>query len=332
MRTPPLLAGAVVGIALGLGGVVAADVVIESADAQGGALGAADLKAANDRSIAAIRLSKFTQNNLGKFVTDANVLVGVNQPPGVITQDRGTGTGGLPAETIATNAITREKIQNEAVDSEKIAPGGVTSGDLANSSVQTDKIEIEAITNDRLAPGSVSTAKIADDAVTQAKVADGAIGPDQLGVPLLANLRGPEAGGSIPSSTNFTALAIQDPGNSASTFETGAFFDAASPTSARVPRSGFYMVNAEVLFAANATGDRGVQLTRNGPGGTTETVSLGAAPPASPSVRNSFFGGGYMFAAGAGDTLQVSASQRSGADLGVRLQGLQIVYLGPLAT
>ncbi len=117
MKIRPLMAGAAAGAVLAAGGLAAVDLATESADAQGGGPVTqaqfrtleARLTAVGRNSTAAQRISKNLQNVLGKHVTPEGTLIGAEQPPGVIRQDRGTG-GGLPASLIADGAIGESKL------------------------------------------------------------------------------------------------------------------------------------------------------------------------------------------------------------------------------
>ena len=64
------------------------------------------------------------------------------------------------AGVIENQAVTTDKLADDAVTSPKIATGGVSNGNLADNSVSTEKI----------IDGNVTTAKIADDAVTPEKI------------------------------------------------------------------------------------------------------------------------------------------------------------------
>ena len=72
----------------------------QSSDGQTAKQSSTELRAANQRSQAAIRLAKDLQNNLGKYLQPEGLLIGANPPPPPIRQDRGTGDGGLPTEVI----------------------------------------------------------------------------------------------------------------------------------------------------------------------------------------------------------------------------------------
>jgi hypothetical protein len=100
-KTKPVIAGVAAGAVLAAGGIAAIDLSSESAEAQSGGVSAADLKAANQRSQAAIRKANTLQNVAGKYFYPAGQQVGVNQPPGVIRPQPGTGTGGLPLSTLS---------------------------------------------------------------------------------------------------------------------------------------------------------------------------------------------------------------------------------------
>lgn len=100
-KIKPIVAGAAAGAVLAAGGLAAVNLATEPADAQGGGVSAADLKAANQRSQAAIRKANTLQNVAGKYFYPQGQQVGVKQPPGVITPQAGTGTGGLPLSTLS---------------------------------------------------------------------------------------------------------------------------------------------------------------------------------------------------------------------------------------
>lgn len=148
MRSSSIIVGALAGVAIGLGGVVVADVATESADAQGGSVSAADLKAANERSQSAIRRATNLQNALGKYFTPDGVRIGTRQPPGVIRQDAGTGQNGLPTSTILNGAITNPKLANNSVTGEKINAGAVGESELSEQvKAQLNTIYTAAIFN-----------------------------------------------------------------------------------------------------------------------------------------------------------------------------------------
>ena len=115
MRITPVLAAGAAGAVLAAGGVAAFELGTETASGQGAqsnVVTESDVKAANDRAIAAIRLGKTLNNNLGKYFVAQGVAVGVKQPPGVITQDKGTGANGLPTSTLQNGAVTNSKLSS----------------------------------------------------------------------------------------------------------------------------------------------------------------------------------------------------------------------------
>lgn len=104
IRIKPLVAGAAVGAALAAGGIAAIDLGSEPAEAQnGGPVTQSDLKAANERSQAAIRKANTIQNDLGRYFLPKGGQIGANQPPGVIRPKPGTGGGGLPTSALSEN-------------------------------------------------------------------------------------------------------------------------------------------------------------------------------------------------------------------------------------
>ena len=95
MPRTPIIAGIAAGAVLGLGGVLAAELVTEGAEAQSGSQFAtkSDLQATNARASAAINMGKRVWNLLGIYVAEPNELVGAKSGP--ISQQRGVG-GGIP--------------------------------------------------------------------------------------------------------------------------------------------------------------------------------------------------------------------------------------------
>jgi hypothetical protein len=113
MKLTPVFAGAAAGAVLVAGGLAAVELGTDSARASSQhQVSQADLDAANQRSQAAIRLAKDLQNNVGKYFQPAGQLIGAKPPPPPITQDRGTGDGGLPTGTIKDGAITDAKLSS----------------------------------------------------------------------------------------------------------------------------------------------------------------------------------------------------------------------------
>lgn len=162
----PLTAG-IAGLALAAGGFAAAQYAAQSAEAQssGNPVTKAQLDAAlvpvNQRSQAAIRLSKDLQNNAGKFLQTEGLLIGAKPPPGPITQDRGTGDMGFPSSVIKDDAIIASKIAGGAVTVNKIGTGAVTGPKLGEGAVTETKLGPNAVTEPKLAGGSVTEAKLA---------------------------------------------------------------------------------------------------------------------------------------------------------------------------
>ena len=231
MRTAHLLVGGLAGLTLGLGGVVAADLATESAEAQGGSskfVTRAEFEAANasanQRASAAINGYKIANNALTKYFLKEGELIGAGSGP--ITQDRGTGANGLPGSTIQDGAISRQKVANAAIDSQKIAPGGVTNGDLANESVTSTKIAPggvtsgdlanESVTSEKITPGGVTSGDLADASVTNAKIQTGAVSEAKLSSAVQTKLNttgvsGPELVGAVLSIPTATGLDVSTP-------------------------------------------------------------------------------------------------------------------------
>lgn len=168
----PVTAG-IAGLALAAGGFAAAQFATQTAQAQGSgdSITKAELDAAlkpvNQRSQAAIRLSKDLQNRAGKFLQPDNLLIGAASPPGVISQDRGTGDGGFPSSVIKDGAIVGPKIGSGAVTEPKLGTGSVTGPKLGDGSVTSSKLGPNSVTDSKLAGGSITESKLSSSLQTR---------------------------------------------------------------------------------------------------------------------------------------------------------------------
>lgn len=126
-RRTSMLAGAVVGLALGAAGIAVLDAGAGSADAQPEGVGQDELAAANERSQAAIRLAKSLQNRAGKYLTPENQLIGAKVPEGIIRQDRGLGTG-LPEEVLSAEVRAKLNAGGPAGPPGQQGPPGPSTG------------------------------------------------------------------------------------------------------------------------------------------------------------------------------------------------------------
>jgi hypothetical protein len=125
VRATQILAGIAVGAVLGLGGVAAADLVTEDAEARpaGDFATKAELQAANARASAAINMGKRVWNLLGIYAAEPSELVGAKSGP--ITQRRGVG-GGIPSSLLRDQrpAAFATVSANGTVDSARSALAG----------------------------------------------------------------------------------------------------------------------------------------------------------------------------------------------------------------
>lgn len=106
----PLAAGVAAGVALAAGGVAAFEIGSEGATAQSPSdpVTQSDLDAANLRSQRAIKQATSVWNFLGKYLAPDGTLITAKGPR--VSQQAGTGSGGLPTGTISDGAITTAKL------------------------------------------------------------------------------------------------------------------------------------------------------------------------------------------------------------------------------
>lgn len=109
MKLSPIVAGAAAGAILVAGGLAAVERGTESAQAAADdPVTQADLKAANDRSIRAIKQGTSVWNSVGRYLASDGTLISLQTPR--ISQKKGTGDGGLPTGVIKDGAVTTSKL------------------------------------------------------------------------------------------------------------------------------------------------------------------------------------------------------------------------------
>lgn len=82
--------------------------------------------------------------------------------------------------TVGDNAITTEKIADEAVNASKIATASISTDKIVDNAVTASKVAANAITTEKISNLAVTTAKIGAGAITSDKIADGSITKEKL--------------------------------------------------------------------------------------------------------------------------------------------------------
>lgn len=90
--------------------------------------------------------------------------------------------GKQPVNLIKDNAVSTNKIADDAVTNAKLSNNAVNSTEIVNNAITTDKINGSAVTDAKLANNAVTTNKINNLAVEQGKIADQAINEAKLQV------------------------------------------------------------------------------------------------------------------------------------------------------
>ena len=86
----------------------------------------------------------------------------------------------MKTNDINDQAITKDKIRDGNVTTEKLANGAVSTDKLPDGAIKASKIANENITTEKLAEGAVETSKIADQNVTSEKIADQSVDNSKL--------------------------------------------------------------------------------------------------------------------------------------------------------
>lgn len=89
-------------------------------------------------------------------------------------------SGAVTTDKLADKAVTADKIADGAVTYHQIADGTIGNTELANNAVQAAKIATNAVQERHIFAGSVSTEKIAAEAVTSAKLATSAVTSNKI--------------------------------------------------------------------------------------------------------------------------------------------------------
>ncbi len=114
MKITAMIAGVATGAVVAVGGMAVLDLGTGSASAHNSSQtqGTLDsqVKAANDRSIRAIKQGTSVWNLLGKYLAPDGTRISLQTPR--ISQQAGTGDGGLPTSTIKDGAITTSKLSS----------------------------------------------------------------------------------------------------------------------------------------------------------------------------------------------------------------------------
>lgn len=130
----------------------------------------------------AARVPADTTHIAGASVSTSSAQIGVN-----VVNAAGTAwnSGGITANTLASDCITAAKIATDAIDADAIADnainaaaiatGAITAATFAAGAIDAAAIATDAIDADAIADNAINAASIATGAITAAKFAAGAI-------------------------------------------------------------------------------------------------------------------------------------------------------------
>lgn len=91
-----------------------------------------------------------------------------------VTQDK-IADDAVGTDQIEDDAVTQDKIADDAVGTDQLADNAVVTGKILNGAVTEDKIANDAVTTGKIANGAVTSPKLADAAVTYSKVGAGVV-------------------------------------------------------------------------------------------------------------------------------------------------------------
>lgn len=182
----------------------------------------------------------------------------------------------------------------------------VASGAIVYASDHNDQgAAIAAVLN-----GNIDADNLANGAVNSDKIADGSITPSDIAV--LDKCRVYRATDTTHTSNgSWQAVAFVS-----ESFDTNSLHDnSTNPSRLTVPATGYYMIFAQIQFASNATGNRGLRFRKNG--ATNSGLGGGNFMPAisGASARINIHSGPVSLTAG--DYVEIEAFQSSGGSLAI---------------
>ena len=251
--------------------------------------------------------------------------------------------GSVGSDQLQQGSVTTLKVAPKAITSKRLAEGAVVRKKIDDGAVNSKKVANGSLLSEDFAPGALAASGPAGGALSGSYpnpgIAAGAVGPDQLGVfPAVRLVRPSGSTQTIPSSANATAGGAQTmtwPANADSPnppvrgYDNSNMFDfASSPSNVVIPRSGRYLVAAEVRWAANAVGTR--TLNVHGPGGRIVVSASQNAVTEPTQTKQAVSTVAYFTPE---DALFASTGQSSGGDLDIAGSldqvGFSVTYLGP---
>ena len=97
-----------------------------------------------------------------------------------LTNIKNVGNGVIDTSQIADKAVKTIKLDNDSVDTSKLANGAVTTLKITDSAVNTAKLADNSVSTGKLANGAVTAQKIANSAVNTANLVDNSVSTGKL--------------------------------------------------------------------------------------------------------------------------------------------------------
>ena len=187
--------------------------------------------------------------------------------------------GGIAAN-VANGAVDTAQLAADAVDGTKLADDAIDSEHYTDASIDLAHMSVNSVDSDQYVDSSIDTAHIAASQITNALMADDAIGVAELSATGTASsstfLRGDNAWATA-GATDIGALVYKSAYQSISndslttitfdleTYDTDTIHDNSTNNSRLTCKTaGKYIIFGRIIYAANATGVRGLKLLHNG--------------------------------------------------------------------